>query len=98
MKVSITAENPIAKEMLTANVNELKTVLASAGISLDKFDVDMNSNFKQSFANAKDESGHSQQNNRNTKNRVAAIHTEDMTGVAGISDSDIQDGSYHFVA
>ncbi|MCP4722565.1 MAG: flagellar hook-length control protein FliK, partial [Desulfobacteraceae bacterium] len=98
MKVSITAENPAAKDILTANVNELKTVLASAGISLDKFDVDMNSEFKQSYANAKNESGNSRQKNRNEKNLFDSIGTEGMDGSIGSLTSENQDGSYHFVA
>ncbi len=98
MKVSITAENPAAKDILIANVNELKTVLASAGISLDKFDVDMNSEFKQSYANAKNESGNSRQKNRNGKNLFDSIGTEGMDGSNGSLTSEIQDGSYHFVA
>ncbi len=98
MKVSITAENPAAKDILTANVNELKTVLANAGISLDKFDVDMNSEFKQSYANAENESGNSKQKNRNQKGLFDSTDAEGINVSAANPDGEIQDGSYHFVA
>jgi len=98
MKVSIIAENPAAKDILTANVNELKTVLASAGISLDKFDVDMDGDFKQSYTNAKNESGNSKQKNRNEKNLFDSINQEGINGSGENLASEIQDGSYHFVA
>ncbi len=97
MKVSITTENHVAKDILASHVNELKTVLATAGISLDKFDVDMNSDFRQSYTDAKNQSGDSNGKNRNKeKNLFDSINMEGLN--AGNLDSTIQDGSYHFVA
>lgn len=97
MKVSITTENPIAKDILAAHVNELKTVLAAAGISLDKFDVNMSSNFQQSMADTKNQSGNSNRKNKNTdKNLFDSNNREGLS--AGTLAGTIQDGSYHFVA
>ncbi|MCP3941209.1 MAG: hypothetical protein GY710_06980 [Desulfobacteraceae bacterium] len=98
MKVSIAAENPAAKDILIANVNELKIVLANAGISLDKFDVEMNSEFKQSYADAKNQSGNSNGKNRNGKKIFDSINAEGINGPGGNLADEIQDGSYHFVA
>jgi flagellar hook-length control protein FliK len=97
MKVSIITENPVAKDILASHVNELKTVLAAAGISLDKFDVDMSGDFRQSMADTKNQSGNSNGKNRNTDKNL--FESGSMDGVEGGSlASTIQDGSYHFVA
>jgi len=97
MKVSITTENPVAKDILASHMNELRTVLSAAGISLDKFDVDMSSDFRQSMADAKNQPGNSNGKNRNReKNLFDPISLERQNiGDMGIQ---IQDGSYHFVA
>jgi len=97
MKVSIITENQAAKEILASHVNELKTVLAAAGISLDKFDVEMNSNFKQSMADTNNAFNNSNRKNRNKgKNGIDSIDAQGRN--AGSSAAAIQDGSYHFVA
>ncbi len=51
MKVSVMTENQAARDMLNANANELKGILANTGINLAQFDVDMGSDFGQSMAN-----------------------------------------------
>ena len=99
MKVSIITENHAAKDILTSNMNELKTVLANAGISLEKFDVDMDSNFRQSMADAKNQSsqfGKKKQNKGN--NQLDAVTVEGKNDSAGGMIAAIQNGSYHFVA
>ena len=97
MKVSITTENHVAKDILAAHVNELKTVLAAAGISLDEFDVDMSSDFRQSMADTKNQSGNSNRKNKNTDKNL--FDSQNMEGLsAGTLAGTIQDGSYHFVA
>jgi flagellar hook-length control protein FliK len=97
MKVSITTENPVAKDILNAHVNELKTVLAAAGISLDKFDVDMNSDFRQSMTDAKNQSNTSNRENRDKKDPLFDSNNIDGMNAGNLA-ATIQDGSYHFVA
>ncbi len=99
IKVSIITENHAAKEMLASNVNELKTALSSAGISLDSFDVDMSSNFKQSMADTRNPAGSF--NRKNGRNGLANPDGEDLEieeNFAGFPGRMPMDGSYHFVA
>jgi len=97
MKVSIITENPVAKDILNAHVNEIKAILAAAGISLDKFDVDMNSDFRQSMTDTKNQSNNSNRKSRNKENN--SFDSNAMDGLnAGSLAATIQDGSYHFVA
>jgi flagellar hook-length control protein FliK len=97
MKVSITTENLVAKDILNAHVNELKTVLAAAGISLDKFDVDMSSDFRQSMTDTKNQSNNSNRKNRNKDNNLFDSNTIDGLNEGSLVTT-IQAGSYHFVA
>ena len=53
MKVNIVTENVAAREILISNSSELKSVLSNSGVTLERFDVDMNSGFRQSMADAK---------------------------------------------
>lgn len=97
MKVSIITENSVAKDILASHVNELKTALATVGISLDKFEVDMNSNFQQSMADTKKQFNNSRQRNKNREdNSLDTIHLESQD--TGTLTDTIQEGSYHFVA
>lgn len=99
MKVSITTENPVVKDILISHMNELKTVLANAGISLEKFDVDLNSDFRQSYADARNPSDNSSRKGSNSEQSLFdAIHTETMNDPAGGLTASTQNGSYHFVA
>jgi len=99
MKVSIMTENHAAKDILASNVNELRTVLSNSGVNLEKFDVDMNSNFRQSMADARSQSGQSGKKNRNKDkllsdevNSERANESENLTNVRGMGES------LHFVA
>jgi len=99
LKVSIITENHAAKEMLASNVSELKTALSSAGISLDSFDVDMSSNFKQSMADTRNPARSF--NRKNGRNGHADSDGEDLEvedNFAGIPGRMPMDGAYHFVA
>jgi flagellar hook-length control protein FliK len=97
MKVSIMTENHAAKDILISHMGELKTTLANAGISLDQFDVDMNSNFKQSMADAGNQSGRFNHKGRNRGKKLIDSIQADSTLSVPVT-MDIQDGSYHFVA
>lgn len=99
MKVSIITETHAAREMLTTNVNELRTVLSSAGISLESFDVDMNSNFRQSMADAKNQfnsAGGKKQNKENNDQTI--LSQNEIQGLDQDTSLFMQNGSLHYVA
>lgn len=100
MKVSIITENQSAKEILASNVNELKSVLTSSGISLDQFDVDMNSDFRQSMTDARNQAGQFNRRRRNssTKESEEELTKDVTTDPLALMDSLENDGSMHFVA
>ncbi len=98
MKVSIMTENHAAKEILTSNVNELKTVLSNSGVTLEKFEVDMNSDFKQSMADAKNQAGSSGKRHHNREKGLFDSNGERITDPVEILNTVNQDGSLHFVA
>jgi flagellar hook-length control protein FliK len=99
IKVTIVTENQAARDMLASNVNELKSALSSAGISLDSFDVDMNSDFRQSMANAGNQAGQFGSKNSNKGNSTfAAEGTGGSDEMPLDSEGLTEDGSYHFVA
>ncbi|WP_300456375.1 flagellar hook-length control protein FliK [Desulfobacula sp.] len=99
LKVNIMTENPVAKDLLTSNVNELRTVLTTSGVTLERFDVDMNSDFRQSMADAGNQAGNSGRRYRNKK-KIAfdAVNGEGVNGPAGLLDAFSQDGALHCVA
>lgn len=99
MKVSIVTDNHSAKEILTSNVNELRTVLSNSGVTLERFDVDMNSEFKQSMADARNPSGNSGNRRSNReKQALNSMNGEMMDDPLQRLDGISQDGSLHFVA
>ena len=99
MKVSIMTENMAAKDLLTSNVNELRTVLSSSGVTLERFDVDMNSDFRQSMADTGNQAGNSGRRYRNKKKLASdALNGEGVNGPSGHLDPFGQDGALHFVA
>jgi flagellar hook-length control protein FliK len=99
LKVNIVAENHAARDILASNVNELKSALNSAGISLERFDVDMNSNFKQSMANAGNPFGQSGRRNGNRQGAGFDSQGDEAGNESPLSAENlVADGSYHFVA
>lgn len=99
VKVTIVTENQAARDLLASNVNELKSALSSAGISLDSFDVDMNSDFKQSMANAGNQAGQFGRRNGNRQGGgFSARGNESVDEILPASELPVIDGSYHFVA
>jgi len=97
MKVSVITEHQSAKDILAANVNEIKTMLSSSGISLESFEVDMSSDFQQSMADARtrDQSAGKQQ----AKNRAGDDARDDGSDNLNVQTVDTGDsGSLHFVA
>ncbi|WDP89808.1 MAG: flagellar hook-length control protein FliK [Desulfobacter sp.] len=99
IKVSILTENQAAKDILASNVNELRTTLASAGISLDSFDVDMSSDFRQSMANAGGQAGNfNRKGGRNAGGGLGGSNAEGSDEPLPLAQESDLDGSYHFVA
>ncbi len=100
MKVSIMTEHHAAKDILTSHANELRTVMANAGISLDQFDVDMSQDFRQSLADAHTPSGGSRQDKKNSdQGQFSLSGSQDVNDVtASPARAVAQDGGYHFVA
>lgn len=97
IKISVITEHQSAKDILAANVNEIKTMLSSSGISLESFEVDMSSDFQQSMADARaqGQSGGKKQTKRGSGDDAqeeAADHLTEHS--AAINNS----GSLHFVA
>jgi len=99
IKVNIMTENHVAKEILTSNVNELKTVLSNSGVNLERFDVDMNSDFRQSMADARSQAQNFGKRNKN-KEKVLfdPVNGEGVNDAINHPDALSQGGSLHFVA
>ncbi len=101
MKVSVMTENQAAKDMLNANVNELKGVLASTGINLAQFDVDMGSDFRQSMPHTGQNFSGSGKKGSNPGNRGLIRDKNTDSGIASISEASKSmdlSGSLHYVA
>ncbi|WP_320043926.1 flagellar hook-length control protein FliK [uncultured Desulfobacter sp.] len=97
MKVSVITEHQSAKDILTANVNEIKTMLSSSGINLESFEVDMSSDFQQSMADTRtrNQSNGKRQAKRGTDDDTQESAADLLTiQTATVNDS----GSLHFVA
>ena len=99
MKVSIMTDNQAAKEILVSNINDIRTALSNSGVTLERFDVDMNSNFQQSMADARDHAGNS--SNRRQKSEKPAA--DSITGISVDDPTELLnslrlDGSLHYVA
>ncbi|MFH2093654.1 MAG: flagellar hook-length control protein FliK [Pseudomonadota bacterium] len=100
MKVSIVTENAAAKEILVSNSNELRTVLSNSGVTLERFEVDMNSDFRQSMADAKSQENFNkrQQNTGNQKlESVTGGIVNDTSGLSLMEAINLGK-SLHFVA
>jgi flagellar hook-length control protein FliK len=98
MKVGIITDNAAAKDILTSNVSELRTLLSNSGVNLEKFEVDMNSNFRQSMADTGNPAGNSGKRQRNREGHlIDPVNGEGVNDPAGNPDA-LSDGSLHFVA
>jgi hypothetical protein len=97
MKVHIMTENPAARDLLTSSVNELRSVLSNSGVTLEQFDVDMNSDFRKSMADTGNQAGNFGKRYQNRK-KLDGLNGEGMNGPPGLIDAFSQDGALHFVA
>jgi len=51
LNLAVAAENSSVKELLLANIQELRETLQMQGIKIDKLDIQLNNDFNQSLAN-----------------------------------------------
>lgn len=98
MKVSIITESLAAKEILTTNMAELKTVMSNSGVTLEQFEVDMSSDFRQSLADARGQSGQFSKRRQNK-----GEDSQQTSSTEGMSEADTAknmnaDGALHYVA
>lgn len=99
MRVSIMTENHAAKEIITQNVTELRSLLSNSGVNLERFEVDMSQDFRQSMADARQQAGQSgkrgaQHRGRGNGNEKADRINETVLEQIGPD----ADGSVHLVA
>ena len=86
MKVGILAENSATRDMLMANSNELKSILADQGIRLEKVQVDLSGNFDQSMADARRESRNSGKGNKGNKENDKSYEQVSVNETMKVSD------------
>jgi len=99
MKINIVTEHAAAREILASNVQEIRTVLSHSGVNLEQFDVDMNSDFKQSLADTKHQSDNSNKKNKNREEQMFDSVTGEITSEAvDLMEAIDQGKSLHFVA
>lgn len=99
MKVNIVTDNAAARDILVTNASELKSVLSNSGVNLERFDVDMNSDFRQSMADARGHAGNSNKRNQDkTKETMEPSIGETVTDAANLMEAIEQGQSLHFVA
>jgi flagellar hook-length control protein FliK len=98
MKVSIITENQSAKEILASNANEIKTVLSASGISLEKFEVDMSSDFRQSMADARQQGQSNKRKSGKPLNTADDKKDEKLNNLSTLSAPQESSGALHFVA
>ncbi|MDM8537944.1 flagellar hook-length control protein FliK, partial [Desulfobacterales bacterium HSG17] len=97
--VNIMTENSAAREMLASNVNELRTVLSNSGVNLERFDVDMNSNFRQSMADARNQADNSNKQNKNREKLSSdSANSEKINESKGLLGDADQSVALHLVA
>lgn len=101
MRVSIMTENHAAKEIITQNITELRTVLSNSGVNLERVEVDMSSDFRQSMADARQQAGQSGKRSGNkTRTGAGKGGAEGIDSTAGeLSKLNLNhNGSVHLVA
>lgn len=99
IKVNILTENSAAREILVSNSNELKTVLSNSGVNLERFEVDMNSDFRQSMADAKNHEGKFGRSKTNSgKTGIGSAAPEDSLKLEETAGSLSANSSVHYVA
>ncbi len=98
IKVNIVTEHAAAKEILASNVNEVRSLLNNSGVTLERFDVDMDSNFRQSMADAKNQAGNSNKRRQNRTKQMVDPVMDTANNAISLLNAIEQGGSMHFVA
>ncbi len=98
MKVSILTESLAARDILTSNATELKSVLSNSGVNLERVEVDMSSDFRQSMADAKNQAGNFSRRRQNREKAMAGENNIEGINDAAVLEALNQDGSLHYVA
>ena len=98
MKVSIITEHQSARDILASNVNEIKTILSSSGISLERFEVDMSSDFKQSMADARAQDQSGRKKKGKAFNSGNDGEEENINNLTPLTPENDIGGSLHYVA
>jgi len=96
LKVSVIAENQAARDILVSHANELKTALAGSGISIESFEVELGSDFRQSMADARQQFGSSGSGKSGElKDDVSGSESDGSANETGYQENT---GALHFVA
>lgn len=99
MRVSIVTENQAAREIITQNITDLKSTLSNSGVNLEKFEVDMSSDFRQSMADARQQAGQSGKRGGGASGKTGKnTQTQNIDQLPGGTSLTDQDGSVHLVA
>jgi len=99
LKVRIMTENLAAKDILADHANDLKASLASSGINLDSFDVEMSSDFKQSMADSGQNSNSSSDSGKNRGSaHSGSLYTGELEGSVVPNFFKNEDNMLHLVA
>ena len=100
LKISVLAEQKVAKEMLSDNINELKTLLSDKGINIKSIDIEMTFNFDQSMADANKHF----ENNKGKRSNFSSLKSSETTQeISSASNESIRikrnaDGEISFLA
>ncbi len=97
LKVNIITDNHAAKEILSSGIHEIKTLLSNSGVNLERFDVDMNSSFRQFTADTGSQ-GKNFSNQRSFRGKVNSVDNAEGIEPARLAELLNKDGSLHFVA
>ena len=98
LKVSIVTENHAAKDIIASHENSLKAALAGSGISIEKFDVSMGSNFSQSMADTGNNSGAGTGSGHKRQSESTLDISDEIMNNKINNDNFFNDGVLHFVA
>jgi len=97
LKVNIMTDNHAAKEILSSGIHEIKTLLSNSGVNLERFDVDMNSSFRQFSADTGSQ-GNNFSNQRSFRGKLNSVENADGIDPSLVAELLNKDGSLHFVA
>ncbi len=99
IKINVITENSAAREVLASSVNDLRTVLSNSGVNLERFEVYMSSDFRQSMADAKNQAGDFNRRNKNREKFLSnSVNPEILNISTGFIEASEQKGSVHLVA